>query len=120
MTRNADRTRSEQIARRGLLIRGLGLGVLGCLGASVLLTRPTGAAAQSLDEAKAQGLVGERRDAVIRSGFRWGAITALVNAVNEERRQAYERIAAENGLPLAQVERLAAEKLLRVLNPGRS
>lgn len=75
--------------------------------------------ALSLDEAKAKGQVGERT-----SGY-LGAVTggsaevqALVNDVNQKRKQAYEEIATRNGTSLNSVEHLAGEKAIQNTTPG--
>jgi uncharacterized protein len=75
--------------------------------------------ALTLDEAKAQGLVGEKT-----SGY-LGAVTpsdaeahALMNDVNQKRRQAYEEIAKRNRTDLRAVETLAGEKAVQNTKPG--
>jgi hypothetical protein len=103
--------------RRGITRRTLTLAAAAGLGLA-LAGRPGPAAAQSLDQARAQGLVGERRDGyvgVVQSG---AGVQDLVNRVNAQRRQEYERIAADTGAPLAAVEARAAEQLINRLSPG--
>lgn len=76
--------------------------------------------AVSLDEGKAQGLVGEKGDGYI------AAVTPnpsrdvidLVQSVNQERRDKYSSIASRHGQPLAAVEKRAAEKLKERTLPG--
>lgn len=68
------------------------------------------AKAQSLDQLRASGAIGERFDGycVARSG---GAATAVVNAVNAERRKIYAKRAAEQGVPVDQVGRVYAKQI---------
>lgn len=79
------------------------------------------ALALTLDEAKAQGLVGERPD-----GFVGIVVTnpppelrALVGEVNDKRRAAYEEIARKNGVPVDAVAALAGRKLIEKTPPGQ-
>jgi hypothetical protein len=72
----------------------------------------TDAFALDLDQAKAQGLIGERQDGYVGQVSGGGDVAALVNQVNIERRAAYESVATQNGIPISQVERLAAGKLI--------
>ncbi len=75
--------------------------------------------ALTLDEAKAKGFVGEKT-----SGY-LGAVTALndetralMDDVNQKRRQAYEEIAKRNRTVLRTVETLAGEKAIQNTKPG--
>lgn len=75
--------------------------------------------ALSLEEAKAQGVVGEKRDGYL------GAVNtanqealALVQDVNQKRRDAYEDIARRNRTNLQAVETLAGEKAIQNTKPG--
>lgn len=83
------------------------LGLLLSLGFSALAT------AQSLDEAKAQGLVGEKVDGYVAavSANPSPEIQALVQTTNEGRRQAYVDLARRNGIAVEEVGILSAEKL---------
>ena len=73
----------------------------------------------SLDEAKAKGLVGEKPDGYLGmvnpSG---GEVQALMNDINQKRRQAYEEIAKRNKTPLKAVEALAGQKAIQNTKPG--
>jgi uncharacterized protein YdbL (DUF1318 family) len=79
---------------------------------SGLLAGP--AFALSLDEAKAQGLVGERVDGFV------GIVTAdppadvrqLVDQVNRQRREKYDEVAKQRGVPLDAVAKITGEKQL--------
>lgn len=72
----------------------------------------TPALAISLEEAKAQGLVGERVDGFV------GAVVAdpptdvatLVEQINAERRQKYTQIAAERDVPIDAVAQIVGER----------
>lgn len=87
----------------------------------VLLCGLTSAAwAATLQEAKAEGLIGEQRDGYV--GFVVdnvpSDIRALVRGVNAERRKLYQEIAAENGLQLNQVAALAYEEAVEATRSG--
>jgi uncharacterized protein YdbL (DUF1318 family) len=75
--------------------------------------------ALSLDEAKANGLVGEQSNGYL------GAVNpanaeaqALIEDVNRKRRQAYEDIAKRNSTNIRAVETLAGEKAVQNTKPG--
>ncbi|MDH4087135.1 MAG: YdbL family protein [Nitrospira sp.] len=75
--------------------------------------------ALSLDEAKANGLVGEKANGYL------GAVNpanaeaqVLIEEVNQKRRQAYEDIAKRNGTNVQAVQRLAGEKAIQNTKPG--
>lgn len=72
-----------------------------------------------LDEAKAKGLVVEKRNGYL------GAVNpssteaqALMEDVNQKRRQAYEDIAERNRISVKTVETLAGEKAIQNAKPG--
>ena len=73
------------------------------------------AGAADLDQAKRDGLVGERAD-----GFLGLVVTSapndvvrLVADINAKRKDEYERIAVENNLTLEQVQALAGKKAIQ-------
>ena len=75
--------------------------------------------ALSLDEAKAKGLVGEKLNGYL------GVVNpsnaearALIEDVNQKRRQAYEDIAKRNRTNVKVVETLAGEKAIQNTTPG--
>ena len=72
------------------------------------------AAAQSLDEAKAAGQVGERIDGYVGvvDADAPGEVRALVDRVNAERKAKYAAIAAERGASVQAVAQIAGEKLI--------
>lgn len=73
----------------------------------------------SIDDAKTQGLVGEKSNGylgVVNPGS--PEAQTLTNEVNQKRRQAYEDIAARNRTQLETVETLAGEKAIQNTKPG--
>ena len=78
------------------------------------------AMADSLDQARAAGLVGERPDGYV--GAVAGAVPAdvqsLIQSVNAQRLQKYQQISGEKGVPVDQVGAIAAEKIIGRLKPG--
>lgn len=94
------------VSRRAVTGALLGLAMAG----PALLSNT--AMALDLDQAKAQGLVGERQDGYIGQVSGGGDVAALVSQINAERRAAYKNVATQNGIPISQVERLAAQKLI--------
>ena len=76
----------------------------------------------SLNEAKQQGLVGEKNNGYL------GVVTvqnnaqintqSLVNDINAKRKAVYIKLAAKNGITLQQVEKLAAEKAYKKTSSG--
>lgn len=93
--------------------------MLGAALAGPVLFHTAPAFAVTLDEARTQGLVGERRDGYLGAvGDAGDALRALIDRVNGERRKAYESVAAQNGVPRAHVEALAGQKLIGDAAPG--
>ena len=75
--------------------------------------------ALSLDEAKAKGLVGERPNGYLGAVNPFNAESqAVIEDVNQKRRQAYEEIAKRNRTDLRAVETLAGEKAIQNTKPG--
>lgn len=68
--------------------------------------------ALSLDAAKSQGLVGEQPNGYLGVVKATPAAVQLVSDINAKRRQAYERIAQQNGITVEQVEKLAGQKAI--------
>ena len=81
----------------------------------------TTALALSLDEAKAQGVVGERPNGYVGvvSGSNNAQAAALANQINAKRRAAYQSVANSNGTTLRSVEALAGRKLIGRLQSGQ-
>jgi uncharacterized protein YdbL (DUF1318 family) len=74
----------------------------------------------TLEEAKSQGIVGEQPNGylgVVRSGAA-AEVQALVNDVNQKRRQMYEDIARRNSTKLEAVEMLAGKTAIDQTRPG--
>ncbi len=69
--------------------------------------------ALNLDQAKSQGLVGET-DAGYLAAVKGGSaeVDKLVKSINEGRRKAYQKLADQNNVARAEVEKLAARKAL--------
>ena len=78
-------------------------------------------AADSLDQAKAAGQVGERPDGYLGLVVSPAPdeIRALVDRVNTERAQRYAEIAVQRGTTPAAVAALAGEKLVARTPPGQ-
>ncbi len=89
------------------------------LAMAFLLLGGTCVHAETLDEAKAAGYVGEQQDGYV--GARPSApanVREMVSAVNVRRRAKYAQIATRNGTPLEAVARLAGTKLIARTQSG--
>jgi uncharacterized protein YdbL (DUF1318 family) len=77
--------------------------------------------ALSLDEARAQGLIGEQPNGYLGlvPGQSNAEAAALVERINAKRRAAYQSVADSNGTTLKSVEALAGSKLIGRLQPGQ-
>lgn len=73
-----------------------------------------------LDQAKQQGLIGERADGYL--GLVQAAVpedvAQLVKSINNKRRTEYERIANANKIDVEQVQALAGKKAIEKTEPG--
>lgn len=98
-------------SRRALLIAG-------GAAAGLLMLRPGPALALTLDQARSQGLVGERPDGYVGVVSNAAGVSDLVNRVNAERRAAYQDIARRTGAPMAAVEQRAGAQLIDRASPG--
>lgn len=74
--------------------------------------------ALDLQEARSQGLVGERLDGYIEAVQNTSEVNNLVSQVNNLRKQEYERISKENGQPVSVVAKLAAVQIIKKLSAG--
>ena len=78
------------------------------------------ALAQSLEEAKANGIIGEKSDGYI--GFVQDnaspELVALVNDVNRQRRARYAEIAQQNNISINEVAQLAYLRAVEATRPG--
>ncbi len=90
--------------------RGLGEDVAGQLADS-----------RDVDEAKARGAVGERPDGYlgVASGERGDAIVALLERVNDERREVYRELAQKYDVSREAVEVVAGERRIALARPGQ-
>ena len=88
--------------------------------ALTLIMLSPAAFALTLQEAKAQGLVGEGRDGYV--GFVASSVPADVRAmvedVNAQRRARYQEIARENGISVSQVAAVAFERAVQATQSG--
>jgi uncharacterized protein YdbL (DUF1318 family) len=71
-----------------------------------------------LPAAKAQGLVGEQPDGYLGVVKVGGETAALVQLINDARRNEYQKLATANSLQLADVEILAGQKALNKTQSG--
>ena len=87
---------------------------------SFLLLVSSAAFAADLDQAKRDGLVGERADGYLGlvDTSAPSDVRVLVADVNAKRKAEYQRIAAGNSLEMAQVEALAGKKAIERTQPG--
>lgn len=78
------------------------------------------AAAQSLDQLRKSGVVGERYDglALVRDAGASSQVRAQVADVNAKRRRIYAKRAAEQGVPADQVGRVYAQEIFRTAPRG--
>ncbi|MDH3747659.1 MAG: YdbL family protein [Gammaproteobacteria bacterium] len=86
----------------------------------ILALVSTAVFAANLDQAKRDGLVGERADGylglVVTSAP--GDVVELVAEINKKRKAEYQRIAAANNLTLEQVQALAGKKAIEKTRAG--
>ena len=87
----------------------------------LLLCTALPAAAQSLDQAKAAGQIGERIDGYVGvvDANASPDIRALVDRVNAEREAKYAEIAAERGVSVQAVAQIAGEALIERTPSGQ-
>ncbi len=81
-------------------------------GAESTLLGVAPAEALSLDEAKAQGLVGETPSGYLEVIKPSPDANSLAAQINAERKKAYEQIAAKNGSPISAVELIAGKQAI--------
>lgn len=85
---------------------------------AVTLVFAGAAFALDLDSAKTQGLVGEQPNGYLGVVKATPEAVELASEINEKRRQAYLRIARENGISLEQVANLAGQKAIEKTPSG--
>lgn len=74
-----------------------------------------------LDEARQKGILGETESGyleIVGESANKEAV-ALMNQINQGRRQEYSKIAARNGTPVAVVESVAGKKAIEKAAPGQ-
>jgi len=101
-------------SRRRLIFHGLA----GALVLSAVPLWPRRAAAQTLDQLRASGAVGEAFDGFARVRKPVPGAKALVDRINAKRREIYAKRAAEQGITLDQVGRVYAGEIFRKAPPG--
>ncbi len=94
--------------RRGLTVLAFALTLLAMLGGA--------AQAQSLDDLRASGAVGERFDGLLVA--RDSSAKSFVDQVNAQRRKIYGERATAQGVPADQVGRVYAQKIIGDVAPG--
>jgi len=72
-----------------------------------------------LDDAKAQGLVGEQADGYLGAVGGDGNAQAIVNQINAKRRAKYAEIAGKRGAPPDAVAKIAGKKLIERTPKGQ-
>jgi uncharacterized protein len=94
--------------------------LLGSLLMALAMLFAAPAMADSLDQARAAGLVGERPDGLVApvSSNAPADILSLVQSVNAKRLEKYQQISAEKGVPAEQVGAITGEKIISKLKPG--
>jgi hypothetical protein len=77
--------------------------------------------AQSLDQAKAAGLIGERVDGFVAvvAADAPAEVRAMVERINAERRARYAEIAKKQNAPLDAVAKIAGQKLIERAPSGQ-
>ncbi len=76
------------------------------------------AAALTLNEARAQGRVGETLSGYIAPRQQDAETLALVSRINAARTESYQRLADSNNLPVDEVAKMAGQKLVTRARPG--
>lgn len=76
------------------------------------------AAALTLNDARAQGRVGETLSGYIAPVAQDADTLALVNRINAARAESYQKLADSNNLPVDEVAKMAGQKLVARAQPG--
>ncbi|HEB80098.1 MAG TPA: DUF1318 domain-containing protein [Rhodospirillales bacterium] len=79
---------------------------------------PAPAAAQSLDQLRASGAVGEGADGFVRVRTPGGGAQAVADTVNAKRRAIYSKRAAEQGVALEEVGRVYFDQIINKAPAG--
>ena len=72
-----------------------------------------------LHDAKQQGLVGETETGYLEAVKTSKEAIAVVEEINDQRREEYQRIASKNNIPIAAVEALAGKKAIEKTPAGQ-
>ena len=99
--------RDRTVSRRGMLA-----GLAGFIGAVCAVGTSAAWAQLNLNQARNQGLVGERLNGLLGVVQNSAGVSALVERVNAERLSQYREIAASTGAPLAAVQQQAGSRLI--------
>jgi Uncharacterized protein conserved in bacteria len=76
------------------------------------------AATLTLNEARAQGRVGETLSGYIAPLRQDAETLSLVNQINAARTESYQKLADSNNLPVDEVAKMAGQKLVARAQPG--
>ncbi|MGR5945337.1 YdbL family protein [Enterobacter sp. C4G1] len=76
------------------------------------------AATLTLNEARAEGRVGETLSGYIAPLRQDAETLALVNQINAARTESYQKLADSNNLPVDEVAKMAGQKLVARAQPG--
>lgn len=76
------------------------------------------AAALTLNDARAQGRVGETLSGYLAPIQQDAETLALVNRINASRAENYQKLADSNNLPVDEVAKMAGQKLVARAQPG--
>lgn len=76
------------------------------------------AATLTLNDARAQGRVGETLSGYLASVQHDAETLALVNRINAARTESYQQLADSNNLPVDEVAKMAGQKLVARAQPG--
>lgn len=88
------------------------------LSACAIAIVPAPASAQSLNNLRASGAVGERFDGFLQARSKDGKARSVVKDVNAKRRKIYSRRAAEQGVSADQVGRVYAQQIFKKAPSG--
>ena len=89
--------------------------------AALIITFAAGSAfARDLSSAKSSGLVGEKENGLVAATLPnpTSDIVDLVNTTNSGRIDVYKQMAAKQGIPLTEVQAIAAQKIYDLAQPG--
>lgn len=94
------------------------LRILSAVAALGFLMAASPAFALSLHEARADGILGEKKDGYVAVLKKSTEADALAKEVNDKRRAEYTRISKDNGQPVSVVGALAAQQIVNNLGSG--